>query len=93
MERLQRLEEAQERQPRERRWESRRATRSYTHYGSQEEDQDWRVHNFEERHHQHPPPKPYFPFIKLPSFNGENDPNVYLGWEDKVERIFNVYEV
>ena len=49
VERLQILEEAQERQTRERRWEPRRVNRSYTHYGSQEEDQDWRVHNFEER--------------------------------------------
>jgi len=36
--RLQRLEEAQVRQTRERRWESRRATRNYKHYGSQEYD-------------------------------------------------------
>jgi len=40
VERLQRLEAAQERQTRERRWEPRRASISYTHYGSQEEDQD-----------------------------------------------------
>ena len=33
------------------------------------------------------------PFIKLPSFNGESDPNLYLGWEAKVDHIFNVYEV
>jgi len=63
------------------------------HYGSQEEDQDWRVHNFEERRHEHPSPKPSFPFVKLPSFSGDSDPNVYLGWKDKVEQIFNVYEV
>ena len=56
VERLQRIKEAQGRQPRERRWEPRRATRSYTHYRSQEEYQDWRVHNFEERRNQHPPP-------------------------------------
>jgi len=95
VERLQRLEATQERQTRERRWESRKAFRSYTHYGSQEEDQDWRVHNFEERRHQHPPPKPYFPFpfVNLPSFSGDSDPNVYLGCEAKIEQIFNVYEV
>jgi len=29
----------------------------------------------------------------LPSFNGESGPNVYLGWQAKVEQIFNVYEV
>jgi len=51
VERLQRLEEAQERQTREKRWESRRCTRSDTHYGIQEEDQDLRVHNFKERRH------------------------------------------
>jgi len=93
VERLQRLEATQERQTRERRWELRRASRSYMHYGSQEEDQDWRVHNFEERRHQHPPPKPSFPFVKLPSFSGDSDLNVYLGWEAKVEQIFNLYEV
>jgi len=51
------------------------------------------VHQFEERRHQHQPYKPSFAYVKLPSFNGESDPNVYLGWEDKVEQIFNVYEV
>jgi len=79
VERLQRLEAAQERQTRERRWEPRRASRTYMHYWSQEKDQDWRVHNFEEWHHQHPPPKNYFPFVKLHSFSGDSDPNVYLG--------------
>jgi len=41
----------------------------------------------------HQPQKTYFPFVKLPSFNGESDPNLYLGWEAKVEQFFNVYEV
>jgi len=36
--RLQRLESAQGRQPR--RWEHRRATRSFTQYGSHEEEED-----------------------------------------------------
>jgi len=40
VERMQRLEDAQERQVRERRWEPRRATRNYVHYGSQKEEQD-----------------------------------------------------
>ena len=91
MESLQRLEVAQERQPRGRRWEQIRDFRSYTHYESQKEDQEWRVHHFEERRHQHPTSN--FPSLKLPSFNGERDPNVYLEWEAKVEQIFNVYEV
>jgi len=34
VEMLQRLETAQTRQPRGRRWEKRRASRSYSHYGS-----------------------------------------------------------
>jgi len=51
------------------------------------------MHNFEERRHQHPPPKHSFPFVKLHSFSGDSDPNVYLGWKAKVEQIFNVYEV
>jgi len=57
------------------------------HYGSQE---DWRVQNFEARRHQQ---KMFIPFIKLPSFSGDSDPNIYLGWEAKVEQMFNVYEV
>jgi len=62
------------------------------HYGSQE--QDWRVHNFGERRHQHQQqPKNSFHFLKLPSFSGDNDPNLYLEWEAKVEQLFNVYEV
>jgi len=93
VERLQRLEMAQERKPRGRRWDQRKTSRSYTRYGSQEEDQDWRMHHFEERCHQHQPLKPSFPFIKLPSFSGKSDPNMYLGLEAKVEQTFNVYEV
>jgi len=37
--------------------------------------------------------KPYLPFVKLPSFSGEGDPNVYFGWEAKVDQIFHVHEV
>lgn len=33
------------------------------------------------------------PNFKLPSFNGNNDPNVYSGWEAKVEQIFSVHDV
>jgi len=85
------LEEIQERLTRERRWKPRRITRS--HGGSQEEEKDWRVHNFEERRHQHQPPKTFFHFLKLPSFDGDSFPNVYLEFEVKVEQIFNMYEV
>jgi len=37
--------------------------------------------------------KPFLPYVKLPSFSGDSDPNLYLGWEAKVEQIFNVHEV
>jgi len=50
------------------------------------------VQNYEARHHHRHQPKNSFPFVKLPSFSGESDPNVYLGWEAKVEQFFNVYE-
>jgi len=93
VEMMQKLEETQERKAREKRWDPRRATTNYMDYGSQREEQDWRMHNFEERHHQHQPPKTSFSFVKLPSFSGESDPNLYLGWEVKIEQIFNVYEV
>jgi len=33
------------------------------------------------------------PLVKIPSFSGEGDPNIYLGWQAKIEQIFNVYEV
>jgi len=42
---------------------------------------------------QHHSSNPFFPFIKLLSFSGESDPNVYLGWEAKVEQTFYKYEV
>jgi len=52
------------------------------------------VQSFEERRHQHQhQPKNSFHFVKLHSFSGENDHNLYLEWEAKVEQIFNVYEV
>jgi len=77
-ERLQRLETAQVRQPR--RWEHRRATRSFTLYDNHEEDEDWRMIQFDERcQHQHHPSKISFPYVKLTSFSGVSDPNIYLG--------------
>ena len=48
--RMQSLEDTQERQNQERRWEPRRVTRHYMHYGSQEEEEDRRVQNYEARH-------------------------------------------
>jgi len=93
VERMHRLKETQERLTRSRRREPRHITRYHGHYGSQEEDQDWRVHNFEKRRHQHQPLKNYFPFVKLPCFTGIVTQILYLEWEAKVEQVFNVYEV
>ena len=89
LERMQRLEANQESMVRERRREPRHHTRHQMHYRSYEdEDQDWRVHNFEERrhHHQHQP-KNSFSFVKLPSFSGGSDPNTYLGWDKSLKCI------
>ena len=70
-----------------------KSSRSYNHYDNHEEDEDWRIHQYDERRHQHHPSKISFPYVKLTSFSGESDPNIYLGWEAKVEKIFNVYEI
>jgi len=44
-------------------------------------------------HHHHQLHKKKIPFVKLPSFNRDNDKNLYLGWEAKLEQIFNIYDV
>jgi len=31
------------------------------------------------------------PPIKIPMFKGENDPNLYIEWEQKVDQIFNIH--
>jgi len=90
-ERLQRIELAYERSQRGRRHHHRHDSRSYQNYGDHEEDDEWRRHPFEDRHQN--VAKPFLPYVNLPSFSGESDPNVYLGWEAKVEKIFNVHEV
>ena len=48
-------------------------------------------HYRDQRPHQES--KSQVPFVKVPSFNGDSDPNVYLDWEAKCEQIFNTYEV
>ena len=80
VERMQRLEDTQERLARERRREPKCTTRYHKYYGSEEkEEEEWRVQNVENRRHQYQPPKTSFPFVKLPSFSGESDLNLYLG--------------
>ena len=96
---MHRLEDTQERLARERRQQPRCTTRYHMHYGTKEEEEEeeeaeeWRMQNVETRRHQHQPRKNSFTFVKLPSFSGECDPNLYLGWEAKVEIFFNVCEV
>jgi len=81
-ERLQRLESAYYRPQRGRRYHLRHKLRSYQNYGCHEEEDELRVHHFENKRQN--VAKPFLPFVKLPSFSGEGDPNVYLGWEAKV---------
>jgi len=49
-----------------------------------------RSHHRDQRHHQEAKPK--FSYVKIPSFNGDSDPNVYLDWEAKCEQIFKVHD-
>jgi len=48
-ERLQRLESVHDRPSRGKRWNQRHESRSYHQYGSQEEEEEWILNNFEER--------------------------------------------
>jgi len=48
-------------------------------------------HHRDQRHHQEA--KPQVPFVKVHSFSGDSDPNLYLEWEAKCEQIFKAYEV
>jgi len=90
-ERLQRLEAAYDRPQRGRRYDPRRESRSYQNYGIHEKEDEWRMHHVD--HRRQNVAKSSLPFVKIPSFSGEGDPNIYLGWEAKVEQIFNVHEV
>jgi len=59
---------------------------------NQQDENEWSLHNFAKRHHQHQPQQQhFFNFVKLPSFKGSNDPSLYLDWEAKVEH--HVYKV
>jgi len=95
-ERLQRLEVTQDRSNHSNhgsRHSHRHSSRSSSNSHGHEEESGQRRH-----HHHHEDrcqnvAKPYFPIVKLPSFSGDGDPNVYLGWEAKVEQIFHVHEV
>jgi len=49
------------------------------------------VHDGGGRRNQLPQRQP--PPIKIPKFKGENDPNLYIEWEQKVDQIFNIHLV
>ena len=46
----------------------------------------YRPHAHEDGYYQDAKAK--LPSVKIPSFNGDSDPNVYLDWEAKCEQIF-----
>jgi len=67
-------------------------------HGHEEEHRRRRHHHHHGDRHHHEDgrqnvAKPYFPIVKLPSFSGDTDPNMYLGWEAKCEQISHVHEV
>ena len=76
---------------RQRRHHHRYDSRSYHTYADYEEEAEWRRQPYEDRRQN--VAKPFLPYVKLPSFSGDSDPNVYLDWEAKVEQIFKVHEV
>jgi len=90
-ERLQRLEMMNERPQRQRRHHHRYESRSSQNYQGYEEEAEWRRQLCEARRQN--VAKPFLPYVKLHSFSGEGNPNVYLGWEAKVEQTLNVHEV
>jgi len=77
----------------------RHSSRSSSNGHNHEEEHRRRRHHHHhgDRHHHEDRcqnvAKPYFLIVKLPSLSGDGDPNVYLGWEAKVEQIFHVHEV
>jgi len=59
-----------------------------------EEEHRRRIHHHhshgDRRHHEeghHQEAKSHLSFVKVPSFSGDSDPNVYLDWEAKCEQI------
>jgi len=90
-ERIQRLEMLNERPQRKRRRNHRYESRSSPNYHGYDEETKWRRQYYEDRRQN--VAKSYLPYVKLPSFSGDSDPNVYLEWEAKCEQIFMVHEV
>ncbi|XP_068504176.1 uncharacterized protein [Phaseolus vulgaris] len=65
--------------------------KSFNTYGSFEKKEEWKIHKREDRS-QHVI-LPFVQSVKVPSFSGNSDPNVYLDWEAKCEQIFKAYGV
>ena len=64
--------------------------RSSNTYGSFEKKEEWKIHKLEDRCQHVALP---YQSVKVPSFSGDSDPNVYLDWEAKCEQIFKAYGV
>jgi len=90
-ERLQILEMMNERPQRQRRHHHRYESRSSPNYHGYDEETEWRRQHYKDRRQN--VAKPFLPYVKLPSFNGDSDANVYLVWEVKLEQIFMEHEV
>ncbi|XP_068503607.1 uncharacterized protein [Phaseolus vulgaris] len=71
--------------------EEHRRRRHHHHFHGYRPHAHGERHNREDAYHQEAKPK--ISFIKVPSFSGDSDRNVYLDWEAKCEQIFDVHEV
>ena len=71
--------------------EEHRRRRHHHHFHGYRPHAHGERHNCEDAYHQEAKSK--IPFVKVPSFSGDSDPNVYLDWEAKCEQIFDVHEV
>ena len=60
-------------------------------YGSHEEEDKWRMHHVDDRRQN--VAKPSLPFVKIPSFSGEGDPNIYLGWMMRIKKMLSIEEL
>jgi len=52
-----------------------------------------RRHDYDGGGRCNPIPQRQPPPIKISKFKGENDPNLYIEWEQKVDQIFNIHLV
>ena len=62
-------------------------------HGHEEEHRRRRHHHHSHGDRHHHEAKSHLSFVKVPSFSGDSDPNVYLDWEAKCEQIFDVHGV